>query len=178
MGRYRPRRGPRRTTTPRTVPRPRIVQPKERKPQALLIILPHPYRVDMRDAHRLVEWLTEGSWMRTESSNVQAVRYMAQHAQLQVQFDGWMYTYYQVTADTARDMLCASSKGAFVWQRLRDRYAFTKVRGNMAVSDAEQQDRTILPPDSTALPPTGYTTGLLNYAVSSILQVIRSTIVG
>jgi hypothetical protein len=73
-------------------------------------------------------------WVSVTSSNVQAIAYRAgvggpARQILAVRFrNGSEYHYYDVPLADYLDMLAASSKGRFVWSRLRDQYPFERVR--------------------------------------------------
>jgi len=62
------------------------------------------------------------------SSNVAAVGYQEADQALFVEFhSGALYRYEGVPRDVYDAFVAASSKGRFVWQRLRDRYSYRRV---------------------------------------------------
>jgi hypothetical protein len=78
-------------------------------------------------------------WTPVSSSNVKAVAYYSDVTKggrggiLGVQFIDKgrgvsTYLYYAVPYSIYADMLSASSKGRFVWQSLRDRYQYKRIR--------------------------------------------------
>lgn len=75
------------------------------------------------------------SWVAMTSTNVAAVAHYSPVAKgqsqpiLGVRFkDGSEYWYFDVPLSVWLGMAAASSKGRFVWQSLRDRYAYRKVK--------------------------------------------------
>lgn len=64
----------------------------------------------------------------TGSSNVAGFRYRHREQVLEVKFlDGSAYAYLDVPESVYDDMFSANSKGQFVWERLRDDFAFSKI---------------------------------------------------
>lgn len=76
------------------------------------------------------EFILQREPVRLASSNVLAIAYDIDTNTLQVQFnDGSVYHYYDVPEDVAIAMLKTTSPGRFVWNELRDVYAYTRVSG-------------------------------------------------
>ena len=62
------------------------------------------------------------------SSNVAAIGYEAETCTLFVRFnDGSLYKYDDVSLETYRSFISASSKGRFVWRQLRDKYPYSRI---------------------------------------------------
>lgn len=79
------------------------------------------------------EWRDSGVWVKVESSNVKGIRYDAEARKLYVEFLGKggpeaLYVYHEVPPQTAEDMFNAESLGKFVWNRLRDKYIYNRLR--------------------------------------------------
>lgn len=66
------------------------------------------------------EWLERNVWVGVESSNVRAIKYSKSRYELYVRFrDGSEYKYSGVDKLMARQMFDSTSKGKWVWRRLR-----------------------------------------------------------
>lgn len=79
----------------------------------------------------------ESSWVPVVSSNVAAVAHFSPVAKGQVSTqpilgvrfkDGAEYWYYGVPLGVWINMAASTSKGRFVWQSLRDRYVYRRVK--------------------------------------------------
>ena len=74
------------------------------------------------------EWLETGRWATGFSSNVGRIRYDFDRETLFVEFHGGsVYAYYSVPAAIAKGMYNAPSLGKWVWRKLRDKYAYTRI---------------------------------------------------
>ena len=72
--------------------------------------------------------LAPEEWHSVSSSNVDVIRYLERQRQLEVLFkDGSIYAYYGPTRDVFEAFLAATSKGQFVWQQLRGKFAYKRL---------------------------------------------------
>lgn len=74
------------------------------------------------------------NWQSVRSSNVEAIGFYLDTSSrrenvLGVRFkNGSEYHYYGVTLSVYSNFVVASSKGRYVWQSLRDRYSYRRVK--------------------------------------------------
>jgi hypothetical protein len=72
-------------------------------------------------------------WQPVKSSNVEAIRWIAGN-NLEVKFlakgnqPSSVYRYFGVPVSVFEKMLAAPSKGKFVWQELRGRYLYKRIK--------------------------------------------------
>lgn len=87
-----------------------------------------PIKVDRRHQLDADDWASLGRWVNVKSSNVGAIKYDWDLRRLYVQFkNGSVYSYEGVHPVTARNMFNSASMGKFVWQRLRDKFAYRRL---------------------------------------------------
>ena len=72
------------------------------------------------DLAEVEAWLKSGEWLEVESTNVKAIRWLADDEALQIEFlNHGFYQYQNVNETEARDFALSPSKGSWVWDNLR-----------------------------------------------------------
>ena len=78
--------------------------------------------------------------MPVVSSNVASVGYSHHLHALEIEFvRGAVYRFLNVPADVYRDLLASESKGRFIFERLRGKYEFVRIRPRRSGSPAEER---------------------------------------
>lgn len=78
-------------------------------------------------------WIEAGVYVKVESSNVAAIKYVKGRDELHVEFKAKgrgknpRYAYHGVPEELARRMFLSESMGRFVWENLRTWFRFTKL---------------------------------------------------